>query len=143
MADSSKLTSFHELQVRFCETDLMGIVHHANYLIYCEAARVDWLHKRGVSYDSWVAHGVHLPVVRANVQFKMAAQFDDLLRVETTMAELSRASVRFTYRITRGEDVVCEAETMLACVNDKLRLQRLPAEVAEVFQRGEEGAVSS
>jgi acyl-CoA thioester hydrolase len=137
MADPSALTSHYELQVRFCETDLMGIVHHANYLIYCEAARVDWLHKRGVSYESWVEHGVHLPVVRAKLDFKKAAQFDDRLRIETVMAKLSRASVRFVYRITRGDDAICEAETVLACVNAELRLRRLPADVAEVFQQAE------
>ena len=48
--DPAKATSHHRLEVRFCETDLMGVVHHANYLVYCEAARVSWLHKRGVSY---------------------------------------------------------------------------------------------
>ena len=137
MADPSALTSHYELQVRFCETDLMGIVHHANYLIYCEAARVDWLHKRGVSYESWVEHGVHLPVVRAKLDFKKAAHFDDCLRIETVMAKLSRASVRFVYRITRGDDAICEAETVLACVNAELRLRRLPADVAEVFQQAE------
>ncbi len=94
----------------------MGIVHHANYLIYCEAARVDWLHKRGVRYDQWVKLGVHLPVVRANVDFKKSAHFDDCLEVETTMAALSRASVRFTYRITRSDELIVVAETLLACV---------------------------
>jgi acyl-CoA thioester hydrolase len=137
MTEASAQTSWHDLLVRFCETDLMRIVHHANYLIYCESARVDWLHKRGVSYENWLQHGVHLPVVRANIHFKMAAQFDDHLRVETTMAELTRATVRFTYCITRGDDVICQADTLLACVNDELRVKRIPAEVAEVFQRAE------
>src|SRR5687767_6477475 len=68
-------TSSYRVQVRFCETDLMGVVHHASYLVYCEAARVDWLHKRGVSYDSWVQHGIHLPVVEAKLRFKASARF--------------------------------------------------------------------
>ena len=41
----------------------MGIVHHANYLTYFEAGRVDWLHRRGISYENWVKRGIHLPVV--------------------------------------------------------------------------------
>ena len=132
-----KATSIHRLQVRFGETDLMGVVHHASYFSYCEAARVDWLHKRGVSYDSWVQHGIHLPVVEAKARYKSAAKFDQILAVETTMAELSRVTVRFRYRIVHDETLVCSAETLLACVGEELKLMRLPTAVREVFEMGE------
>jgi acyl-CoA thioester hydrolase len=126
-------TSDHRLQVRFAETDLMGVVHHASYLLYCEAARVDWLHKRGISYDAWVRHDIHLPVVDARLRFKQAARFDEILVVQTTMAELTRVTVRFRYRITSGEISICEAETLLACVGGDMKLKRLPADVRAVF----------
>jgi hypothetical protein len=73
------LTSRFGLQVRFCETDLMGIVHHANYLTYFEAGRVDWLHRRGISYDVWTKQGIHLPVVETHLRYRKAARFDDEL----------------------------------------------------------------
>jgi acyl-CoA thioester hydrolase len=126
-------SSDHRLQVRFAETDLMGVVHHASYLLYCEAARVDWLHKRGISYDSWVGHGIHLAVAEARLRFKRAARFDDILVVRTRVDELSRFTVRFRYHILRGETLIAEAETLLACVGDDLKLKRLPEEVREVF----------
>jgi acyl-CoA thioester hydrolase len=130
-------TSQYRVQVRFCETDLMGVVHHANYLLYCEAARVDWLRRRGVRYDAWVKHGIHLPVVEARLRFKAAARFDEELVVETTRTDLSRITVRFRYRITRGDTLLCDAETLLACVGDDMKLRRMPPDVAAVFELGE------
>lgn len=130
-------TSTHRVQVRFCETDLMGVVHHASYLLYCEAARVNWLHKRGVSYDGWVQHGIHLPVVEAKVRYKAAAKFDQILTIETSVAALTRVTVRFRYVVRHDEALVCEAETLLACVGADLRLIRLPAEVVQVFKSSE------
>ena len=51
-------TTTLRLRVRFCDTDLMGIVHHANYLAYFEAGRVEWLRRRGVTYASWAQRGI-------------------------------------------------------------------------------------
>lgn len=135
--DISLASSRLSITVRFCETDLMGVVHHANYLIYCEAARVDWLRKRGVSYQAWVRHGVHLPVVEAKARYKKAAHFDQELDVDTTATELSRITVRFRYRITHERALVCEAETLLACVGNDLRLKRMPDEVRAALLSGE------
>src|SRR5215475_3618824 len=93
------LTSTMTLSVRFCETDLMGIVHHANYLTYFEAGRVDWLHRRGISYERWAKEGVHLPVVEARVRYRKAARFDETLVLESTCAEVKRVTVLFLYRL--------------------------------------------
>ena len=137
MTNDNPATSVHSLLVRFCETDLMGIVHHANYLIYCEAARVHWLHRRGISYESWTRHGVHLAVVEANLRFKKAARFDEKLHVIATMTELRRVTVRLEYRIMRGDELLCSAHTLQACVGDDMRLKRIPAEIADVFRMAE------
>lgn len=131
------LTSRLELRVRFCETDLMGIVHHANYLTYFEAGRVDWLHKRGVSYDVWTKQGVHLPVVETRLRYRKAARFDDVIVVETTSAALTRVTVRFTYRVLRSEELLCEGETLLACVGHELTAKRMPELVATVLRSPE------
>jgi acyl-CoA thioester hydrolase len=133
------LTSRTTLQVRFCETDLMGIVHHANYLVYFEAGRVDWLHRRGISYDVWTKQGIHLPVVESHLRYRKAARFDDVLVVETTCALLTRVTVRFDYRVLRDEVLLCEGDTLLACVGDDLLPKRIPPEMAEVFRSPEIG----
>lgn len=127
------------LRVRFCETDLMGIVHHSNHLCYFEAGRVDWLHKRGVSYDYWVKRGIHLPVVEARVRYRKAARFDETLEVTTTCVELSRVTVKFGYVLTRVTDGLrlCEGETLLACVGPELAPKRFPEDIAAVFRSAE------
>ncbi|MBM4357500.1 MAG: acyl-CoA thioesterase [Deltaproteobacteria bacterium] len=143
LLDAASATSTYRLRVRFCETDLMAIVHHANYLVYCEAARVDWLHKRGVSYAEWERMGIHLPVVDVRLRYRQPARFEDVLEIDTTVAELSRASVRFSYRIRRGAEVLCEAETLLACVGHDLGLRRLPPDVAAVLRSAESVSLAS
>jgi acyl-CoA thioester hydrolase len=134
-----KLSSRLSFAVRFCETDLMGIVHHSNYLCYFEAGRVDWLHKRGVSYESWVKRGIHLPVVEARLRYRKAARFDETLEVTTTCVELSRVTVKFGYVLNRVADGlrICEGETMLACVGPELTPKRFPEDITAVFQSAE------
>lgn len=141
-AEQAKLSSRMRLAVRFCETDLMGIVHHANYLCYFEAGRVDWLHRRGISYEYWVKRGIHLPVVDAHVRYRKAARFDELLEVVTTCVELSRVTVKFGYVINRVSDGVrlCEGDTLLACVGPELAPKRFPEDIAAVFRSAETDA---
>lgn len=131
------LTSTYDLTVRFCETDLMGIVHHANYLVYFEAGRVDWLHKRGVQYEEWVKNGIHLPVVETRLRYRKAARFDEHLVVASTCVEVTRVTIRFGYEITRRGERLCEGETLLACVGHDLAPKRLPADIAAVFRSAE------
>jgi acyl-CoA thioester hydrolase len=131
------LTSRYALTVRFCETDLMGIVHHANYLVYFEAGRVDWLHRRGIQYDAWAKRGIHLPVVETRLRYRKAARFDEEIVVESTCSEVTRVTVKFTYRILRGAELLCEGETLLACVGPGLAPIRIPTDIAEVFRSAE------
>ena len=122
------------LLVRFCETDLMGIVHHANYLVYFEAGRVDWLHRRGIRYEEWARRGIHLPVVESRLRYRKAARFDETLEIATTCWEVTRVTVRFGYVIFRGDVRICEGETLLACVGHDLSPKRLPADIADTFR---------
>lgn len=119
--------------VRFCETDLMGIVHHANYLQYFEVGRVEWLKERGFSYEKWMSAGLHLPVVEANVRYRKAARFDDELIIETRVVETTRVTMRFGYRVRRGDVLIAEGDTLLACVDDRMIPRRLPKEIGEAL----------
>ncbi len=120
----------------------MGIVHHGSYVTYLEVARIEWLRRRGVTYASWAAGGLHLPVVELELQYRSPARFDDELLVETTLGELRAASLRFDYRILReegaAEGVVCaEGSTRLACIDDRHALRRFTPEMVGVLTRGE------
>jgi acyl-CoA thioester hydrolase len=135
--DREKTRTTTELRVRFCDTDLMGIVHHANYFAYFEAGRVEWLRRRGVEYTSWASHGIHLPVVEATIRYRQPARFDDVIVVETMLSELRVASLRYEYRIERGGLLLCEGMTRLACVDERHAVKRLTEEMVKVLTAGE------
>ncbi|HEY8040527.1 MAG TPA: acyl-CoA thioesterase [Polyangiaceae bacterium] len=137
--DPAAARSVVRLRVRFCETDLMGIVHHGSYPAYLEVGRVEWLRRRGVSYATWADRGLHLAVVELSLKYCAPARFDDELDVETRLTEIRAASVRFDYVLTRGADgAVCtEGSTRLACVDGKGSVRRFVGEMVEVLLRRE------
>jgi acyl-CoA thioester hydrolase len=120
------------VRVRFCDTDMMGVVHHANYIKYFEVARIDYLRRRGLNYASWVALGLHLPVIGVEVTYKTPSYLDDLLRIEARLTELSRVKVGFSYRVLRmaeGELVqIASGSSLLACVGNDHRPIRMSKE---------------
>jgi acyl-CoA thioester hydrolase len=130
-------TSNTLIRVRFCETDLMGIVHHANYLAYFEEGRVDWLRKRGITYAVWAQKGVHLPVVEAHTRYRAPLAFDDVVRIETRLTELRSHSLRFEYRALKDALLLAEASTRLACVGADHKLYRIPEPLMAELVQGE------
>src|SRR5262249_25552937 len=115
--------SIYVVRARFCDTDLMGIVHHAKYLEYLEAARVEYMHRRGGDYLDWPRRGIHLPVVEVALRYRKSVRFDERIAVETTITELRRATVKFEYRLRRDSpegEIVAEGSTLLACVGNDL-----------------------
>jgi acyl-CoA thioester hydrolase len=125
------------VRVRFCETDLMGIVHHASYLAWFEVGRVDWLRKRGVTYAVWADRGMHLPVIEANLQYARPARFDDELVVTTTLTELRAASLRFGYSVERAGEVLATGSTRLACIDERHRVRKFDESTWNVLVSGE------
>jgi acyl-CoA thioester hydrolase len=127
------------VRVRFAETDLMGIVHHASYLAYMEVARVEWLRRRGVTYATWADRGIHLAVAEVTLKYRAPARFDDELDIEASLGEVRAASVRFDYRIVRAADeTLCtEGSTRLAYIDQTLTLRRLSPEMIEALSRTE------
>jgi acyl-CoA thioester hydrolase len=107
----------------------MGIVHHANYLLYFEEARVEYLTRRGASYRQWVAEGMHFPVVDERIRYRKPALFHDALIIETWIGDQSRVTFRFDFRVFRGDEVLAEAYTTLACVDDARAPKRIPQHV--------------
>ena len=129
----------------------MGIVHHASYVLYFEAARVSWLRRRGVTYQTWAAAGIHLPVVDIEIQYKRPAKFEDELIVETTLSKVTAATVTFSYRILRGqagstaapEELLTTGHTRLACVGEDHVVRRIPEEMKSVLVLPEDSRLTS
>lgn len=105
-----------EVRVRYAETDAMGVVHHANYLLWFEVGRVELLRAWGIPYSEFEARGIAAPVVESTLHWRWPAKFDDLLRIETSVGELSPVRIRFHYRILRPADgrLLCEGHTLHA-----------------------------
>jgi acyl-CoA thioester hydrolase len=118
-----------ELRVRYAETDAMGVVYYANYLVWFELGRTDWIRAHGVTYREFEEHGILLPVVHASCDYRQSARYDDLVRVETTVTKLSRAGVDFAYRIVRVEpgpaSLLVEGRTEHAFMSREGRIMRL------------------
>ncbi len=122
--------------MRFAETDQMGIAHHSAYVVWIEAARVEWLRERGKSYRELEDSGVSLAVSGLTVRYRQAARFDDELTVETHLAEARGRRVRFRYRIYRASDgaLLATAETEHVPTDRRGRAIRLPEIWLEVLR---------
>lgn len=88
------------LRVRFAETDQMGIAHHSSYVVWMEAARVEWLRERGMSYRQLEDEGVSLAVSAIEVAYRTAVRFDDEVEITTSLVEARSRRFRFDYRLS-------------------------------------------
>lgn len=124
------LTHATELRVRYAETDRMGIVYYANYLVWCEVGRVEFMRALGGSYAQLEAEGYGLAVAEATVRYLSPARFDDLVRVETSLATVRSRAVSFDYVISHAETGTrfATAHTALVSVDRTGRPTALPPE---------------
>lgn len=133
LPDHCRTHTLHRVSV--VETDMMGIVHHANYVAMFERGRLEYLRRRGLPYKAMVARGFHMPVVELNVRYRRPARFEDVLRVETRLGAVTRVTARFDYSISRLSaespqlELLLEASVLLACVDDRTRPRPLPEDV--------------
>ncbi len=130
------LDRWHEalLRVRYAETDKMGVVYHANYLIWFEIGRTEFCRARGFSYrDMEENEDAFLVVVESYCRYKAPAYYDDVLRVRTHITELRRRSLRFGYEIVRESDgtVIAEGETGHVVTDANGRVRSMPPGFAE------------
>jgi acyl-CoA thioester hydrolase len=114
------LAAPHEirLRVRYAETDQMGVVHHAAYLVYLEESRTRMMADRGCSYAELEARGWGLPVRRCELRFLAPARYEEELVVRTQVARVRAASLAFASEVRRASDetLLARGEVELACV---------------------------
>jgi acyl-CoA thioester hydrolase len=123
-----------EVRVLYADTDRMGVVYYANYLRWFEAGRNEFLRAKGLRYRDFEARfQLLLPVAEAGVKYLDPARYDDLLAVETSLAELGRASARFTYRVLRDGAPLATGFTVHACVDGEGRVRRMPEELSRAL----------
>ena len=125
-----------EIPVRYAETDQMGLVYHANYLVWCEIGRTDFLRTLGTSYASLEESGITLVVSEATLRYHDAARYDDTIRVETTLADVRSRSIVFDYVVCNAETGarLVSARTALVSLDRSRRPSMLPSDLRERLQ---------
>ncbi len=93
-----------KIEVRYCETDRMGVVHHSRYFPWFEVGRTEFLKQTKMSYDDMEKMGVWLPLVDCYARFLEGARYGDAVWIEVTLQELGVAKCKFSYRILRVDD---------------------------------------
>jgi acyl-CoA thioester hydrolase len=100
------------VRVRVADTDLMGVVYHANYLVWFEIGRTELIRACGLSYADVEKRGLSLPVIEARFKVRRPARYDDLVKIEARMGELRSRRVDFLYRLTASEELLVEGTTV-------------------------------
>ncbi len=114
------------IRVRYAETDRMGLLHHANYLVYFEQSRTELLRQLGVTYKDLEDQGFLLVLTKVEVRYKKPARYDDLLTVRTIVVKTTAVRIDHRYEVYRDGDLVAEGSSTLACVDRTGRPQALP-----------------
>jgi acyl-CoA thioester hydrolase len=135
-------TITHQVRVRYAETDQMGIVYYANYLVWFELGRVELLRSLGLAYSQLEKeHECILPVVEATCRYKAPARYDDEILIETRPALLRGSVLKFAYKIWRkpaheGQErkLLAEGETVHVVCDDQLNKKPLPEHYAAALR---------
>lgn len=124
-----------EIDVRYYETDQMGIVHHSNYVRYFECGRVDMLKKLGLPIEKIEEAGVMMPVVSVECKYKMPARMGETLKVVTWIDEIPRAKLVIRNQVYNPEGLLCcEGAVVLGFIDSVSRRPvRCPESLADVF----------
>lgn len=128
-------TRSSRVRVRYAETDQMGVVYYANYFVWFEVGRTDWLREAGWTYRQMEQDGVSLPVIEAHAEYRRAARYDDDLEVRSTATLLTAVRLRFDYEIRRAgdEEPLATGHTIHAAMDPTGRPCRLPQAVRELL----------
>lgn len=117
----------HAVRVHYEDTDMGGIVYHANYLKFCERARSDWVRGLGIDQGAMREGGTVFAVTAVEARFRAPARFDDVLEVATRMLERGGARIVLRQDVSRGGTVLYESRVTLAAIGPGGRPARLPA----------------
>ena len=124
------------LRVRYADTDRMGVVYYANYLVWFEVGRTEWLRDAGWSYREMEEDGIGLPVVEAHCTYRQPVRYDDEVGIATRALLVSPVRIRFEYDVTRhaGTRPAAVGHTVHAAVDAAGRPCRLPLRVLDLLR---------
>jgi acyl-CoA thioester hydrolase len=129
------LTGRTDIRVRYAETDMMHIAYHGSYLPWFEIGRTELLRQNGLPYAEIERLGFRLPVIEVGVRYIRPALYDDVIVVESTIAERPLLRIRIDYRISRGDTLLATGHTLHAFLNHQNQPVRPPAAFVEAIRR--------
>lgn len=114
----------------------MGVAYHANYLVWCDVARTEYLRERSVSYRGLEERGFRLVVVEAQVRYRSPARYDDRVRIRCWVRDVSSRGVEFGYLMERPEEArtVATARTALIALDENHAITTIPADIRSVLR---------
>ncbi len=134
MTDPSPRTSSLDIEVRYAETDQMGVVHHSRYLVWFELARTHLCREVGQPYSAIEERGVWLMVSGAQLSYRDGARYGDTVTVTTWVARSASRGMHFEYEVRRGDDLLVKGRTEHIWVDaETKRTVRAPADLKELF----------
>jgi acyl-CoA thioester hydrolase len=116
-------------RVPYADTDQMGFVYYANYLVYFERLRNELLREGGTAYKEWEARGILLPVIEAYCRYRAPAHYDDLLKISGRISMGKGTRIRIDYEARRDDILLAEGYTVHACLKRSGRPTRVPEEL--------------
>ena len=131
MAVGSPPVSESLVRVNYSETDQMGVVYHARYLVWLDIARTELLRQRGMSYRQLEASGLRLAVSDLEIRYRLPARYDDPIRIRCWVREAASRKVDFGYAVEHADDgrLLATARTSLLALDTSMSLTRLPDQV--------------
>jgi len=127
-----------ELRVRYAETDSMGVVYHANYLVWFEMGRSEYCRTQGFNYRDLEASGYYIVVAEASCKYRKPARYDEVIQVRTSLHALQRRSLCFRYQVLRkgSTETLVEGETRHLCLDAAGRVKVIPDPYFTYLARG-------
>ena len=128
-------TTFH---VRFAETDLMGIVHHSQYVVWMEEGRSDYMRRKGFTFDKWEQAGIGFAVSELNLRYHAPAHYGERVTVRTWIEALRSRQIMFGYEIVNADtrQQLATGTVKLIFVDGQNQVRTLPVEVQRIFGAG-------
>ncbi|MBW1791075.1 MAG: acyl-CoA thioesterase [Deltaproteobacteria bacterium] len=132
------------VRVRYADTDQMGVVYHARYFEWFEAARTEMLRSMGMPYRQLEVEGVYLPVIESFCRYRRPVKYDELVEVKTRLVEVTRSRIRLDYEIWGDEEKTSRIQgyTAHCFMNRDGRSVRAPLSLVSFLQNCQIGPMS-
>jgi len=118
-----------DIRVRYQETDNMGVVYYANYLVWFEVARTEYLRSMGLVYRKLEDKGIYLMVASVSCKYKSPAKYDETVTIETWIEDIKNTSLRFVYKLSVGERMIATGDSVHVFTDKNKKPVRIPAEI--------------